>query len=245
MRNTAVRYKLIVAVLTTSAMLAGVVSALQQETKDVGYVSVDGDMSMTQREEVYRHVNAMASLSDIRAVKQRLDSVDWIHHVDVARDWPDGLIVTVHDEEAIAYWNDDAWINDQGHVFLSAYEDGGRLPHLYGPDGREGAVMSQYQQLSQALLRTGQEIDTLVLDDRGSWTFTTRSGIDVLLGKDNTMERMQRYFRVFRQAGLLEETTAIRTVDTRYSNGVAVEWKDDTEGYEVAKAFKSEREMSL
>ena len=59
------------------------------------------------------------------------------------------------------------------------------------------------------------------------------------------MERMQRYFQVFQQAGLMEDISKIRSVDTRYSNGVAVDWKDTMDGYEVAKAYKSQREINL
>ncbi|MBD3646314.1 MAG: cell division protein FtsQ [Pseudomonadales bacterium] len=165
--------------------------------------------------------------------------------MDVARDWPEGLIVTVHEEEAIAYGNDNAFIDEDGAVFQSPWEEGGRLPQLYGPEGKEKEVMSQYQQLSQALLRTGQSIDTLVLDERGGWQFTDRSGMRVRLGKENIMERMQRYFVVFQRANLLEEMAKIRSVDTRYPDGVAVDWKDVVDGYEVAKAYKTQREMSL
>ncbi len=236
---------LLMALLLACCMIASLVWTLEQESRDVSVVTVAGDIGMRQRKEIYGYLSEMVNVGDIRDVKARLDRVDWVHRVEVERDWPDGLVINVHEEEAIAYWNDDAWINEEGHVFISSYEEGGRLPQLYGPEGREETVMSQYQQLSQALLRTGQVIDTLRFDERGSWEFTTRTGVKVLLGKEGIMERMQRYFLVFQSAALLEELSKIKTVDTRYSNGVAVDWRTPMEGYEVAKAYKSQRDMSL
>lgn len=239
------RYRLPLSVLAVSVVLAGVIQVFRESNLGVDYVSVVGEIDADQREEVLRELGDMDGLADIREIKSRLDRVDWIHQVTVARDWPDRLVITVHEEEAIAYWNDDAYINEAGRVFASPYAEGGRLPQLYGPDGRERDVMRQYQQISQVLLRTGQEVDTLMLDARGSWAFATQSGMKVLLGKEDIMKRMQRYVGVFQQAGLLEELSRIARVDTRYSNGVAVDWKESREGYEVAKAYKLQREVSL
>lgn len=239
------RYRLPLSVLAACVMLAGVVQSLRESNLGISYVSVVGEVDTNQRKEIFRELADMNGLADIGEIKVRLEAIDWIHQVAVARDWPDRLVITIREEEAIAYWNEDAYINEQGHVFVSPYAEGGRLPQLYGPEGRERDVMLQYQQLSQVLLRTGQVVDTLMLDERGSWAFATRSGMQVLLGKEDIMKRMQRYVGVFQQAGLLEEMSRIARVDTRYSNGVAVDWKESTEGYEVAKAYKLQREVSL
>lgn len=232
------RYRLLVPVMGISIMLVGVIWAIRESNSGVHHVSVAGDLDKQQRSQILQQLAAMDSLTDIGQIKNRLQQIDWVYQVAVARDWPNGLVITVKEQDAIAYWNDDAYINERGDVFISAYAGGGRLPQLYGPRDKERKVMRQYQQLSQVLSRTGQVLDTLRLDARGSWEFTTQSGMEVLLGNEDIMKRMQRYVRVFQQTGLVEEISRIARVDTRYSNGVAVDWKKSTEGFEVANAYK-------
>ncbi|MEX2489743.1 MAG: cell division protein FtsQ/DivIB [Pseudomonadales bacterium] len=232
------RYRLVLPVMGISVILLGVIWAFRESNSGVDHVSVAGDLDTRQRSQIFQQLAAMDGLPDIGHIKNRLEQIDWVYQVAVARDWPNGLMITVKEQEAIAYWNENAFINEKGDVFISANAGSRRLPQLYGPRDKERMVMRQYQQLSQVLSRTGQVLDTLRLDVRGSWAFTTRSGMEVLLGNENIMKRMQRYVRVFQQTGLVEEISRISRVDTRYSNGVAVDWKKSTDGFEVANAYK-------
>jgi len=105
--------------------------------------------------------------------------------------------------------------------------------------------MQQYQQLSRALARSGQTIATLALDERGGWQFTTGQGIRVMLGKDDIMERIQRFLLVVDSAGLSSRMEDIDQIDTRYSNGMAVSWKSATKGLDIARTDNSKRELGL
>ncbi|MCB1644240.1 MAG: cell division protein FtsQ/DivIB [Pseudomonadales bacterium] len=209
-------------------------------------IAIAGDLTTEQRKALYQHlVDHAEDLQDIGKIKQSLDNIEWIHHVAVSRGWPDRLVIKCVEEVPIAYWNDDAFINDEGVVFRSEYETGGELSQLYGPVGEEKAVMQQFQELSNALLTSGQTIEVLKLDERGSWQFVSASGTTVKLGKDDVLERLQRYIKVVESAGLQEKMDQVAVVDTRYSNGVAVQWKGSAENMDIANNTKSQRELRL
>lgn len=85
--------------------------------------------------------------------------------------------------------------------------------------------MQQYVQINHVLTRTGHSVDTLSLDDRGAWTFTSQRGIEVLLGKELVRERLDALLTVLESLerdGLADRVSAM---DARYANGLAVRWK--------------------
>ena len=219
---------------------------MRSSASGVKFVSVQGEIDNRQRSKIYELLGEVAlaeiDLVDLRA---RIESVSWIANASVERQWPDSLVVTVIPQHAIALWNDDAYINESGRVFHSDFEQGQRLSQLYGPEGSEERVIQHYQKVNNALLKVGQSIETLRLDDRGAWTLTNDVGIKVLLGKDELMERIQRLVSITGHVGLVGRLEDIQQIDTRYSNGVAVGWKQSREGVELAKAFNLQRVQKL
>ncbi|MFT4799938.1 MAG: cell division protein FtsQ [Candidatus Azotimanducaceae bacterium] len=180
----------------------------------------------------------------IEDLQEALESKSWIHTATVERSWPDALVITVKPEHPIALWNDDAYLNDEGLVFSSPFVNQARLPQLYGPAGKEGVVMAQYQQLNNTLFKVGQHIEMLTLDRSYNWRFQSDAGIEVLLGKSALMARVQRLLRVteyIEKSGKLDQ---IELIDTRYGNGVAVEWKDK-DSIDLVRNYNSQREAKL
>lgn len=225
------------------AVNKGVVSEIKK-------VSVSGDITINQRNAVFRLLGDFdVSARSIESLQLDLAAESWIHAVSVERRWPDTLLITVAPEHPIALWNDDAYLNDDGEVFTSPFVNQARLPQLYGPVGKEKEVMAQYQQLNTTLFRVEQSIEMLTLGPRGNWRFQSDSGIDVLLGKAALMERVQRLLHVTEFIEKQDRLNQVAQIDTRYSNGVAVAWKDqggmENIGPVVATNYNSQREAKL
>jgi cell division protein FtsQ len=91
--------------------------------------------------------------------------------------------------------------------------------------------MRHYQQFSSLLRPQGMVVSKLELRDRGSWFLTTEDGIEVLLGRDNLVDKMQRFMTV-EQMLLQDRRELIARVDLRYSNGMAVAWREPVEPVE-------------
>ena len=54
---------------------------------------------------------------------------------------------------------------------------------------------------------------------------STRSGIEMLLGRDDVVDKMQRFLTIDKLM-LAERRELIARVDLRYSNGMAVAWRE-------------------
>ena len=230
-------------VMGSAAMLSIAVNA--GSMTEVKRLSVAGNLSVNQRNTVYQLINNQQVLdTSISDLQQKLELESWIQSATVERSWPDAVVVTVTPEHPIALWNDDAYLNDAGQVFRSPFVNRARLPQLYGAVGKEFIVMSQFQQLNSTLFKVGQHIEMLTLGPRGNWRFQSDAGIEVLLGKSALMERVQRLLTVteyIEQSGKLDQ---IEQIDTRYGNGVAVAWKNES-GTNLATNYNSQREAKL
>ena len=239
------KYRLILAIAVVALAGTIVYAETRGTSLDIAYVSVVGNLKPKERAEIYEHLLVYRNeIGGIRDIKSILDQVSWIDHVEVARRWPEKITVNVSKEKPIAYWNSDAFIDAESKVFHSPWADGNGLAALKGPPETEREVMQQYQQLSRALGRTGRGIASLSLDARGAWEFTTTDGIRVKLGKDDIMDRFQRFLLVLDSKTLASRTSDIKQIDTRYSNGVAVSWKEKPEGLDVART-NCQRDLGL
>src|SRR5690606_41072436 len=58
--------------------------------------------------------------------------------------------------------------------------------------------MQNYQQFNRLLRPHGHEVARLEMRDRGSWFLTTRGGIEMLLGRDDVLDKMQRFLTIDR-----------------------------------------------
>ncbi|MFT7686997.1 MAG: cell division protein FtsQ [Candidatus Azotimanducaceae bacterium] len=227
-------------------LLAGYVINFKLQHFDINFVSVSGDLTTNQHREIYARL-ASQSLKGvtINELQEQLERKLWVAKVSVKRQWPDSIQVNVVPEVAIALWNDDALINDKGEIFKSDYVQIDQLAQLYGPNGSEKEVMQKFQQLNSVLLKMGRSIDLIRLDTRGSWMFKNDFGVVVLLGKDQLMERMQRLIAIAEHLNKNNQLDEITMIDTRYSNGAAVSWKQSLDSLEIAESFKRQREQKL
>ncbi len=232
---------LILAVLMTGSIALGV----GKSAREINFVTITGDINKQQRSALEQQLVEIGSLSEITQVKRHLEEAPWIQSVQVGRHWPDELTIQVMPRKPIAYWNEKEFISGDGIVFESDYLTPGPLPQLHGRPGAEKVVMERYQQLNRALLKTGQFVDVLSLNERGSLEFENQLGVVVALGNVDLEARLQRFIRVSESLENSAVNKKIQRIDTRYSNGVAVDFFDDGEPLDVANNIKLQREASL
>jgi cell division protein FtsQ len=160
----------------------------------------------------------------IEEIKVALEELSWIQHASVRKIWPDRMRIQLVEQLPLAHWDKNDFLNSDGAVFSSEFLNDTDLPHLQGPKGAEGLVMWQFQKLNSVVGVTGQTISSLSLNDRGAWSFVL-GDISIRLGKEDIMERMRRFLRVYKELESDNRFMEISSIDTRYPNGVAVNWK--------------------
>ena len=165
--------------------------------------------------------------SDLGELRRRVETLDWVDEVTIARVWPDTLVVRVVEHQAAARWGATGLLNTSGELFTdeSRYEFP-ELPRLAGPRGDERRVASQYLALRGRLAEANLALDTLTMDERGAWQIELISGQEIRLGRRDLQQRVDRFFQVVVPV-LAAEMQRVSYIDLRYTNGFAVGWLGD------------------
>lgn len=198
--------------------------------RPIAKVSVRGELTYVDQQVVQARMAPFVEASffkvDLDALRHDLEQMPWIAHVEARRIWPDQVMVRLDEQLPIARWGDEALLNNNGQAFapddLTQYE---HLPQLHGPKRAQQRVMQQYQILSQMLRPLGFSIARLELRARGSWFVTTKQGVELLLGRDQIIEKMRRFTAIYQQE-LVQKSERIARIDLRYANGLAVAWHE-------------------
>ena len=160
------------------------------------------------------------------AIQQELLQIPWVKNATVKRAWPDRLLVTIDEQQAVARWRQESLIGSDGMIFTpDRIVDFSELPVLAGPEYQALEVMQQYLAISQLLRPMGLTINELRLGDTGAWRFKV-DGKEISLGRDRRMERLQRFIRLY-HARLEQQWIRVERVDLRYLNGASVAWSDE------------------
>lgn len=163
---------------------------------------------------------------DLGALRERVQALDWVDRANVGRQWPDTLIVRVTEHQAAARWGETGLLNVRGELFTeNAQHSFPELPRLAGPPGSERDVARRYLAVRGKLTEADLALESLELDERGSWRLMLGGGQEIRLGRRDIDERLYRFFDVVAPA-LVAELPRVEYVDLRYTNGFAVGWRD-------------------
>lgn len=198
--------------------------------RPISKISVQGELSQASQQTIEQLLAPYAGSSffaaDMSTLRSELEQLPWISRSEVRRVWPDQVRVTLEEQLPIARWGDAALLNNNGTAFTPRDQDNYQyLPLLQGPQRAQQRVMQQYQMLSQMLRPLGYSITRLELRERGSWFVTTAQGVELLLGRDHLVEKVQRFVAIYNEV-LKDKAANIASVDLRYPNGLAVAWRE-------------------
>jgi len=166
-------------------------------------------------------------------LKQSLEKQPWIKTVAIRRAWPDVLQLTVTEQQPVAVWNNEFVINREGELFApGAQQLPEYLVQVSGPSGMHQTLMAYYFALAAQAEDVGLRIAAISVNERRALQVILSNGIRLLLGRvRNTAEseeEMQRFIYAYK-ANLSPKLDHIQLVDLRYTNGLAVRWKQQSE----------------
>jgi cell division protein FtsQ len=220
--------RLLTAVAIIGALIGIGVVALEWEPRllPIRVVTVDGEMHGLSRQSLQQtiaeHIDGGILTQDLAELKRKVEALPWIHRASVRRVWPDRLVFTVSEHEAIAQWGDNGLVTAEGIVFRPR---DGRLPaglvRLAGADDMAPEVVERYGRWHPKLAELGLIIDAVVRNARGDWTLTLLGGTELYLGTGDIETRFERLLAAYPQ---LESIGIPTRIDLRYSNGFAVRW---------------------
>jgi cell division protein FtsQ len=193
-------------------------------------IMVGGNFNHLEEQELAELVNMEIDggfLSmNLNKLRQELQSHPWIHQVSVRREWPSTLKVEVIEEVPIARWGKKGFLNRLGdQLSLPENSNLNSLPVLEADFGSSQDMIAQYLLLAELLTPTDLRLTELQRDAVGAWQIETASGVRIVLGRDQIIEKIRRLIVVW-GSGLDVQLNNIATIDLRYPNGLAVSWRD-------------------
>ena len=224
-------------IISFSWMLLEQVKA--EESAPVTAVMVAGEMPYTQRQDIDKAIENISLGNffqvDVNQVQQQIAMLPWVYSVSVRKNWPNELKIYIVDQTPVAQWNDDFLINEQGVAFQADTNRlKHRLPTFYGPEGSEVLALDNFINLNKLLSFSELGIEELVLSERFSWQLTLTDGITLNLGREERVERVQRFMDVYPQIkAKKKENQQVDYIDLRYDTGLAVGWKTVSEKQRV------------
>ncbi|WP_292937573.1 cell division protein FtsQ/DivIB [Noviherbaspirillum sp.] len=167
--------------------------------------------------------------ANLDAVRQAFEAVPWVRKATVRREWPNKLIVTIDEHEALGTWGEDGrLVSVKGDVFtanLAEAEEDGELAEFSGPEGSEKEVVARYRELQDWFKAISLAPDAVQLSGRYAWTVRLNNGMVVELGREQSKttlkDRVDRLIAIYPQL-VMRLQDKIESVDMRYPNGLAL-----------------------
>ena len=88
-------------------------------------------------------------------------------------------------------------------------------------------MMRRYNEINQLFLPVNVRLKELYLTERMTWFMQFDSGLRVIVDQDQTMSKLQRLSHLA-QSDLKPVWSKISSIDLRYRNGLAIQWKNST-----------------
>lgn len=195
-------------------------------------VMVEGDFYYISKERAMELLSAELDGEflqlDLMHLKDVLESEPWVEHASLVRRWPDALEVKITEQQPIARWGKEGFLNQRGEIIrvadISMLDN---LPLLEGDEIDASEIMQQYQDMSQLLRSRKLDVVALKSDKKKSWRLVLTGGVEVAIGRGQMMEKMRRFITAYDQH-LNKYWEDVGAIDVRYTNGVAVQWLPDS-----------------
>jgi cell division protein FtsQ len=216
--------------VTFSLIVYGGALAYRQIDRPLTNVMIGGDFNYLLQQElatlVYEQIDGGFLSVDLTKLHQVIQDQPWVDQVSIRRQWPSSLQVKVIEEVPIARWGKNGFLNRLGEELkITDSSKLQTLPVLRSDYGTSLEMMQQYQSMALLLAPTGLKLVELQRDNLGAWRVDTESGLHLVLGRKQLVEKLRRFALVW-DSGLNRQLNNIKIIDLRYPNGLAVAWKD-------------------
>lgn len=210
---------------------------------EISSISVSGELKKVTPDQVSGKISPWLNTSfltaDLNEIKRQVDSLPWVKSATVSRVWPGQIAVGTTEQKPTAKWNGVQYINAEGELFKPGALDWEQfLPGLVGPEtsniASRAEMLQRLAELNALLSPHHLSAQVLEMKSRGVWELTLSDGIRVALGAPPFEEKVERLAMVL--AGASEDNkTRMLSIDTRYPNGLAIEWKEESEAVKAAQ----------
>ncbi|MGB5446421.1 MAG: cell division protein FtsQ/DivIB [Psychromonas sp.] len=166
---------------------------------------------------------------EVTEIQKQIEDMPWVYSASIRKQWPNTIKIHVVEQSIIAIWNDKMLLNSNGEIIDASLEGApGKYISLYGANEFAKQVLQTYVELEQLLKVNNFKIAALNNDKRNSTNIILDNGIALRLGKEQKLDRIQRFLSVFPLIENKYDISTIDYLDLRYDTGIAIGWKNTT-----------------
>ena len=193
--------------------------------RPVERIAIKGDLSPDERvllknrfeSEFQGRILDFDLFSIVNSVK---DEVQWIHSINIDRDWPATLVLNVEKIAPIAKWSHGHYISWQGQV-IRLESDRIGLPEFKVVLSSPIKSMEVFRDLTGKLKPHKLSILEISESALGEWAVKLSNGLNIQLGHDNLDKRLNKSLSVYNNLDLASQGR-LEFIDARYIGGVAL-----------------------
>ena len=193
-------------------------------------VNVNGYMQNLNQNEIKNiirmHIRGGFFRVSMSKLEQEIINLPWVYHASAQRFWPSTISIKIYEQKPIARWGESGLMNAYGDLFfpesIGSYTS---LVMLYGEESRAKELASVFENSLIQLKPYGLQLHGLFEDERQSKHLVLSNGMVIAIGDGDANKKIARFTAAYEQY-LSPHITDVKKIDLRYTNGLAVEWKN-------------------
>lgn len=164
---------------------------------------------------------------NLELIVEKLSQLPWVENVSVRRVWPDNVQIFIDERVPVAVWNHEAILSKDGALFsVDTLADFAYLPKFKGPYDKQNQMLAYFNNLQNLLQLCHLDIKEFIMTVDNMLEIKCSNGIYLRLGNKKVAKRLSDFVKVYPK--MMRYSDNIEYVDLRYSNGMAVKWKNSS-----------------
>jgi cell division protein FtsQ len=136
------------------------------------------------------------------------------------------VLLSVEERKPQAQWGETGILSTEGVIFYPPKASiPAKLPRFSGPDPQAKEMLEKYLKILEIIAPLGLRVCALDLSHQGEWRLRLDNGLSLIVGRADFETRINR-FKIAYQNNLHAKSQNIAYIDLRYTNGLAVGWKE-------------------
>jgi cell division protein FtsQ len=160
---------------------------------------------------------------DVQAIQDQVAQLPWVAGAKIRRIWPDKIVMTLNEHQAVANWDNEGLLDDEGNLFHpdpKTFPD--NVPIFTGPKGTHKKMMLALKNFNTILAHLHLSVKAMRLSPSLSYTLELNNQLVLIVGQHDEEKRLQRFVDAYDQVNQTEGGKTIAYADLRYVNGFAL-----------------------
>ena len=233
-------------IMVTALLLAGLVwvASIGVKRIPIKYVRTEGVFQYLSKDEIKTALQPLVTTgffdADMQTIHQAVSELTWVDTVTVKRVWPDAIDIKIREKKPYVRWGQQGLVSARGEIITPKNIDLFKtLPLLQGPEQQQVKTLEIMKGVNTALADQSMKMAEFTINDRWSWKIKLTTGLEILLGRNEQLKKLQRFLKTLEVLGQ-EQVEKMAIVDLRYPNGYAVSWKPGTEEIDWSHRFHTD-----